>query len=120
VYIPSPLEGYSNATFAMETSFLSVNCSNNTYHTDGAFQAIPIDEDLSNRQLMARLQMTPITASKAIIPFPLLSMAFINKIRTDPFVIYWATIQPTSHELFYSNLKRMRPAVLTLARPFVN
>ncbi|KAE9368721.1 hypothetical protein N431DRAFT_470409 [Stipitochalara longipes BDJ] len=37
-----------NATFTMETSFLRVNCSNNTYHTDGAFQAIPIDESLFN------------------------------------------------------------------------
>jgi hypothetical protein len=39
---------YDNATFTMETSFLSVNCSNNTLHHDGAFSTTTLDPSLFN------------------------------------------------------------------------
>lgn len=37
---------YDNASFAIETSFISVNCSNNTLHHDGAFPTTPLDSSL--------------------------------------------------------------------------
>jgi hypothetical protein len=70
----------------METSFLSVNCSNNTYHNDGAFQAIPIDEDLFKSAANGSLANDTYYGIKSNSTF---SLAINGFYQQDPYGSVW-------------------------------
>jgi hypothetical protein len=83
----------ANATFTMETSFLRVNCSNNTYHTDGAFYSIPIDESLFTLAANGSLANDTYYGIKSNITFSLAMNGFYQQ---NPYGSVWDLLNDTS------------------------